>query len=103
MGDRENLFTLTGLQYSDDHTGPWRLYLYDEDGFHSGAKWFAREIQYPDEERTIAEAKALTELAVASNLEVRVTDGGDMLVFHVRNGEILYGKNFWEEIENGKE
>jgi hypothetical protein len=63
---------LTELQYSDERTGPFKLYLYNRNGFHSGAQWF----------------------------QVRVTDGGDWLVFHANDEKILYPKagNFWKEI-----
>jgi hypothetical protein len=92
-------FTLTELQYSTDRKGPWQLYIYHPSGRgYEIRQYFAREVRYPDEEIGIAAAAELSNRAVANGKEVRVTDGGDFLVFHSQNGRILYGENFWKEI-----
>lgn len=91
---------LTELQYSDERTGPFKLYLYNRDGFHSGAQWFEDQPKYPEEEITTFEAFTKATDAVARGYEVRVTDGGDFLVFHADDGKVLYpaGGDFWKEI-----
>jgi hypothetical protein len=95
--------TLTELQYVDSGEGPWALYIYGHDGMHSGKKWFRRgTMKYPDEEITIAEAHKRVDEAIAKQYEVRICDGGDMLVFHSACGQILYpesGRDFWFEVE----
>lgn len=92
-------FTLSELQYSTDRKGPWRLYVYNADGTgYEVRQYFSRHIRYPDEEVPIQTAKQLTDAALAKNREVRITDGGDFLVFHAQHGRIVYGENFWKEI-----
>lgn len=94
------LHTLTTLQYSTDRKGPWKLYIYDQTGYHDGGQWFRAKPKYPDEEITTAQAHNLAFVAVAKKQEVRICDGGDMLVFHAKDGKILYPENakeFWEE------
>lgn len=93
---------LTELQYASTGEGPWRLYIFGEDGYHSGTQWFCNGTpKYPDEEITSPEAKTRAQEAIAKGLEVRITDGGDQLVFHSQNGVILYpelGREFWKEV-----
>jgi hypothetical protein len=76
----------------------WALYIYDANGYHRGPQWFSRKIKYPDEEITIDAAHIRTIEAIANAQEVRVTDGGDFLVFHSIDGEILHGEKFWDTI-----
>jgi hypothetical protein len=91
-------FELTELQYVETGSGPWRLYIYSSDGLHSGGKWFrAGKPKYPDEEIAFQSAFTSTAMAMLKGLEVRITDGGDMLVFHAQGDKILYGNKFWEE------
>jgi hypothetical protein len=95
-------YTLTEFQYSDDRNGPFQLYIFGPDGYHSGGQWFHRVVRYPNEEIPIPAAKQLADQAIAKGREVRITAGGDMLVFHSVNGRQLYpdqGVNFWAEIE----
>jgi hypothetical protein len=94
------LYELTELVYTDiDPAGPWALYIFGDDGLHSGRQYFAKVVQYPDEEITIAEAKAKAAATVASKHEVRICDMGDMVVFHSKDGRTIYGGDFWETIE----
>jgi hypothetical protein len=97
-----SLEILTQLQYSKDLRGPFALYVYDADGYHGGKQWFAKVIKYPDETISIAEAKARARAAEDDGREVRICDGGDMLVYHSQNGIQLYppdGFHFWKAIE----
>lgn len=92
---------LTQLQYSQDLRGPFALYIYEHNGYHSGAQWFAKAIRYPNEEISISDAKLRAVAAISAGKEVRICDGGDMLVFHSEHGEQLYPKpdvNFWASI-----
>jgi hypothetical protein len=93
-------FTLTQLQYSEDRKGPWKLYIYIKDSTkYDYAKWFARKIKYPDEEISIADAFADAMEAIhGDGREVKVCDGGDMLVFHSKDRKTLYGDSFWPEL-----
>lgn len=93
-------FELTELQYAEIGKGPWRLYLYNDDGFHGRAKWFRLgKMKYPAEEITPSEAKTRSDANHNIGREVRITDGGDMLVFHSVNGAVVYGENFWTAIQ----
>lgn len=90
--------TLTRLQYSQERKGPFALYIFREDGFHTGKQWFENKPRYPDEEITTAEAMGRTTRAMAAGLEVRICDGGDQLVFHAQGSSVIYGEKFWDEI-----
>jgi hypothetical protein len=95
-------FAFTEFKYSGDRTGPFRLYIFGPDGYHSGGQWFSRTIRYPDEEIPIPAARQLADQAIAKGREVRVTDGGDNLVFHSVGGRQVYpdqAVNFWAEVE----
>ena len=95
----DNVLTLSELQYTETGDGPWKLYLYNDDGFHGRAKWFRLgEMKYPNEEITPAEAKEKADANHAIGREVRITNGGDMLVYHSVDGAVAYGENFWKEI-----
>ena len=97
----ENVYTLTDLQHAETGEGPWRLYIYGKDGYHSGASRFSRTSTMDSENRTIPfeEAKDREHYATKGGLEVRITDTGDMLVFHSQDGKVIYGDNFWKEAE----
>ena len=93
--------TLTELQYSKDRQGPFALYIYEPNSeFHRGKRWFENKPKYPDEEITTATAHACVNEAIQAGREVRVTDGGDMLVYHWKGGKVLYGETFWEDLAN---
>ena len=72
------------------------------DGLHFGGKWFRRgPMEYPDEEITAQEAKDRAKVSIKHNLEVRICDTGDMLVFHAVNGKVVYPDNpdeFWKAV-----
>jgi hypothetical protein len=98
LGDAE-VHTLTKLQYAEIGDGPWKMYVYNNQGFHSGGIWFRKgKAKYPDEEITISDAKVWAAAAIRNKREVRICDGGDNLVFHSQNGKILYGEGFWEAV-----
>jgi hypothetical protein len=91
--------TITELQYAEIGEGPWKIYCYQHDGYHSGGMWFRKgPMKYPDEEITLSEAKRRSDAYIAKGLEVKVCDGGDMLVFHSVNGAVVYGEGFWEAV-----
>ena len=92
-------YTLTELQYSDDRKGPWKLYVYKADGYHNGGVWFRAKPEYPREEITSEKALEFTKSAMRKKHEVRICDGGDMLVLHAKDGKTLYPadpKAFWQ-------
>lgn len=87
------------LQHSNDVRGPLRLYVFNQNGYHSGGAWFRRKVVYPDEEIGLDEAKRRAEEAITAGLEVRITNGGDFLVFHAVGGQVLFPSEpsaFWE-------
>jgi hypothetical protein len=94
--------TLTELQYAEpEKDAAYRLYIYGRDGYHSGCQWFRNKPKYPNEEITTEQAKKRVKAAIAQRKEVRITDGGDMLVFHAANGVILHPEkndDFWEKL-----
>jgi hypothetical protein len=47
-------------------------------------------------------AHSLATEAFAAGREVRICDGGDMLVFHAKGNAVLYGATFWEDITRSK-
>ncbi len=97
-------FTLTELQYSEDRNGPWQLYVYAKDGSGYEVKqWFAKKIEHPDEEVSILDAFCIAMVATSNKRkqEVKVCDGGDMLVYHAKDGKVLYGETFWRDVLKG--
>ena len=89
---------ITEFHYAETGKGPWRLYIFGKDHFHSGGTWFRNgNPKYPDEEIPFEAAKGFAESAIGNKLEVRVCDGGDELVFHSVNGKTVYGDTFWNE------
>ena len=96
------LHTLTELQYAEpEKDGSYKLYIYGRDGYHSGAKWFRNKVKYPDEEITSEEARKLVKEAMGKKKEIRITDGGDNIVYHAANGAVLYpdtAEDFWSKI-----
>jgi hypothetical protein len=93
--------TLTELQYSQERRGPFKLYVYEPDSpFRRGAVWFQNN---PSDkfEITTGDALLLVEMALDHKREVRITDSGDLLVYHAKDGKVLYPNNparFWEEV-----
>lgn len=92
-------FHLNELQYSDDIKGALRLYIYDG-AYHHGGIWFQEKPKYPDEEIPKWRAQLHTNVAIEKDQEVRITNCGDLLVFHAKNGKVLYPADptkFWDE------
>jgi len=94
---------LTELQYSTDRKGPFKLYVFEPNSeYHRGGVWFEEHPRFPEEgEITIREAALRVIDAIAKRQEVRVCDTGDMLLYHLRGGEVLHGYGFWAEIGAG--
>jgi hypothetical protein len=96
---------LEEIYYSEDRKGPFKLYVYRPDGYHTGGQWFMKVPRYPDppdNELNYAQAKTIVEAAMEQGLEVRICDWGDFLVFHAQHGTVLHPTNhdFWKEIES---
>lgn len=91
---------LTKLLYSNDTTGPWKLYVFEKNSaYHRCGVWFMEKPEYPEEgEITIAVAAERVDDAMADGREVRICDGGDMLVFHARGSTILHGAAFLTDV-----
>ena len=93
---------LTELQYSRERKGPFALVIYEPNSeYHAAPQWFENTPRFPDHIIATPEAMYRAERAILEGREVRITDSGDMLVFHARDGKVLYPNNpekFWEEI-----
>ncbi len=77
------------------------LYIFRPDGYHHGKQWFAKTIRYPEEEILSSKARERVDAAIAAGLEVRICNGGDLLVFHAVNGKIEYPTDvtkFWLDV-----
>lgn len=86
------------LRTEDVDKGPWKIYIFDQSGYHHGGQWFRiGKLKYPNEEISFARAKQFCESAVGKGLEVRICDGMDWLVFHSVNGKVIHGSTFWNE------
>ena len=95
------MVVLTELVRSEDRSGPFVLYVYGFNGYHSGKRYFRRKgepMKYPDEEIALTAAYEQTKLAMAEGREVRVCDPGDALVFHSDGQTVLHGANFWKAV-----
>ncbi len=83
---------LTEPQYTEDNLFPVLVYEYDKDGRYGPLLRIENE----------ADMKLwfMTKLKpiIDGKREVRITDTGDLMCFHARNGKILYdGKNHYPE------
>lgn len=96
-------YELKELYYSEDRGFPLRLYVYDRMGYYRTAPWFSPKVKYPDEEITVEEARKRAEAGVKAGLEVRITNGDDFLVFHAKDGKVIYpaegAEAFWRSLE----
>ena len=97
-----SIISLPYTAYSRERRGPFKLYVYDHNGRHRGGQWFEVKPKYPKESITATRAKLLARTAISLGREVRITDGGDFLVLHAVNGEVLYppegAVQFWKEV-----
>jgi len=103
-----SVYTLTEPVYGNDRNGPFRLYIYEADGFHRGGVWAYKggPTHYPNDPCTEISTREMMMRAVescAQGKEVRITDGGDLMIYHAIGGKILYPdseamKTFWQEI-----
>jgi hypothetical protein len=86
------------IRAEDVGKGPWKVYIFNDQGFHEGGLWFrAGAAKYPAEEISFSRAKQFADVAVGKGFEVRICDGMDHLVFHSENGKIVHGNTFWNE------
>jgi hypothetical protein len=77
--------------------GPWKIYIYRPDGFHTGGKWFRQgKMKYPAEEITTEDARQRAIKAMIDHCEVRICNGDDRLVFHSENGTMIQPATFDE-------
>lgn len=84
-------YTMTTLQYAEPTEGPWKLYIFNVDGRTGKSQWFDRKpIGNTSREITAQNAKEQTALAVLERRQVKITDFGDILVFHAVDGKVLH-------------
>jgi hypothetical protein len=102
--NNSNKVTFSELQYAQPNgKGPYCLYIYGRDGYHSGGVWFRKQVQHPSQGIAFDDARTRCEMAIAKKLEVRITDSGDNLIFHSVGGKVLYpdSTDFWKEAARG--
>ena len=68
----------------DKNLYPLYLFIYDENGFHSTG------VRLEDKYKLEYAFKTSIKFAIANKREVRITDSGDLLCFHAKDGKILY-------------
>lgn len=101
-----NRFELTRLQYANIVPKQiLRMYIYGRDHKHSGAILIATDGERYRKTGYLSamDAASMEMMARSQGFEVRITDPGDMLVFHSKDGEILYpqgitGGEFWSKL-----
>lgn len=90
---------LTQKQFKEDDGSvyPVLLYIYGADGFHRGS------IPINSKAQLEIAFKTIIKFAINEKREVRITDIGDLMVFHSYNGCIKYNGMSHHECENCKE
>ena len=68
----------------DKNLYPLYLFIYDENGFHSTG------VRLEDKHKLEYAMRTSIKYALAARREVRITDSGDLLCFHAKNGKIIY-------------
>lgn len=94
-------FQLGQLVHSSEVSDSLRLYVYEADGKHRGGIYFRRNPKFPDEEITAEAARKLVDRAILDGKEVRVTNSGDFLVFHFKDGSLVHPETvggFWGKV-----
>jgi len=98
---------LTEFMYAEPVKGSvMRLYFIDSDGTHHGPIRFTSGDIDQEHKGVLVDvftASALEMSARERGIETRVTDSGDMLLFHSKDGTILYpkdtsGGDFWGKV-----
>jgi len=96
-----NTFQLGQLMYSSEVTDSLRLYIFEPGGMHRGGIFFRKVPKHPDEEISAEEARKLVDRAILDDKEVRITDSGDALVFHFKDGSLIHPESaasFWAKV-----
>ena len=76
----------------DKNLYPLYLFIYDEKGFHSDG------VRLENKHKLEYAFKTSIKFAIANKREVRITDSGDLLCFHAKDGKILYdGEKHYEQ------
>lgn len=97
------VLTLTGFQYAEPVKGmTCKLYNYDSDGHLVDRINFKDQYQMDDVGVWTAKAaQVYVDAYIKMGNEIRVTDCGDMLIFHAKDGKVIYpesGVDFWSAI-----
>jgi hypothetical protein len=80
------------MSNDDSPLYPMSLYIYDEAGFYSEPVHIASEAQLYG-----PGVRAMILAAMARHVEIRITDPGDLMLFHAKDGKILFdGKEIKE-------
>lgn len=97
------MVTLTRLHYSDEpgDGAPLALYIFREDGLHEGALHIAKETN-DGSELSPADARFVAEHNMDAGREVRIANDADELVFHAKDGKVIYPSDpeaFWKAVK----
>jgi len=94
-------FQLGQLLYSSEIWQLLRLYIFEPNGMHRGGIFFRKVPLYSDEEISAEHARKLVDRAILEDREVRITNGGDFLVFHFKDGSLIHPESaasFWARV-----
>jgi hypothetical protein len=73
---------MNGEMMNEDY--PLFMYIYDKDGYHRGST------RLEDYKATETAFMTTIRSAIQEKREVRITDTGDLMVFHSKNGHIKW-------------
>lgn len=97
----DEALALKQLMYDNRCGGPLNLYLFDAAGRHSGPQRFLQTVSDTENEISVPEARARAEQHARTGGEVRITSPHDLVVYHVRDGVLIFPPEnrvefFWE-------
>jgi hypothetical protein len=96
-----NVVTLSQLHYSEGlGEAPLALYIFRPDGLHTGAHYIANDA-HEDREIAPADARFVAEHNMDAGREIRITNSADHLVFHAKDGKVIYPADpeaFWKAV-----
>ncbi len=99
--ETDSALTMTQLIYDNGCGGTLTLCLFDSEGRYSAAR-FSQVVDDSEDEISVAEARARAEAHVKSGGEVRIINDLDLVVYHIRDGSLIFPPNqdrvefFWE-------
>jgi hypothetical protein len=99
--ETDSALTMTQLIYDNRCGGTLTLCLFNSEGRYSIAQ-FSQVVADSEGGISVAEARARAEAHAKAGGEVRITNDLDLVVYHIRNGTLIFPPNqdrvefFWE-------